>query len=65
MLKREIAICMLATYGAYELGKKICKADITKKYAKLAKEKLNEKLASRKNDACVEAISAEDAKARI
>ena len=65
MLKREIAVCMLATYGAYELGKKICKADITKKYAKLAKEKLNEKLASRKNDTCVEAISAEDAKARI
>lgn len=65
MLKREIAVCMLATYGAYELGKKICKADITKKYAKLAKEKLNEKLASRKNDACVEAISAEEAKARI
>ena len=56
---------MLATYGAYELGKKICKADITKKYTKLAKEKLNEKLASRKNDACVEAISKEDAKARI
>ena len=56
---------MLATYGAYELGKKICKADITQKYAKLAKEKLNEKLASRKNDACVEAISKEDAKARI
>lgn len=65
MLKREIAVCMLATYGAYELGKKICKADITKKYAKLAKEKLNEKLASRKNDACVEAISKEEAKARI
>lgn len=65
MLKREIAVCMLATYGAYELGKKICKADITQKYAKLAKEKLNEKLASRKNDACVETISKEEAKARI
>ena len=65
MLKREIAVCMLATYGAYELGKKICKADITKKYAKLAKEKLDKKLASRKNDTCVEAISKEEAKARI